>query len=97
MRIRVERSGGFTGITISNEMDSKDLPSTLKDIAKKIMNNQRVSSIPTKSTPIGAADHYSFKITFQDGVNRKVIECNQFDIQDDIKLLLRYVEKNSKK
>ena len=97
MRIRVERSGGFTGITLYNEMDSKDLPSALKDIAKKIMNNQKMSSMPTKSTPVGAADYYIYRISFQDGVNRKVIGCNQYDIQDDIKSLVKYIEKNSKK
>jgi len=96
LRIRVERSGGFTGIPISKEMDSKDLPSELKDTAKKIMNNQNLSSIPTKSIPIGAADHYIYRITFQDGANRKLIECNQYDIQDDIKLLVKYIEKYSK-
>ena len=94
MRIRVERSGGFTGIPIFKEMDSKDLPSALKDIARKIMKNQDVSSIPTRSTPVGAADHYSYLITFQDGANRKVIECNQYNIERDIKLLVTYMEKN---
>ena len=50
-----------------------------------------------KSSPRGAADHYTYKISIQDGTNQNVIECNQYNIQDDLKSLIRYVEKNSKK
>jgi hypothetical protein len=97
MKIKVERSGGLAAISISNEMDTKDLPSGLAATAKNIMRNQKSSSLPMKSTPIGAADHYSYRISFQDGINRRVLECNQYDIQDDVKSLIRYIEKNSKK
>ena len=41
MRIRVERSGGFAGIPISNEMDAKDLPSEQLRTAKKIIEDKR--------------------------------------------------------
>jgi Emfourin len=95
--IKVERSGGFTGIPLSNEVDAKDLPPALVTTAKKIMINTKSSSSPPKSTPRGAADHYTYKISIQDGVNRRVIECNQHTIQDDLKLLIKYVEKNSKR
>ena len=97
MKIKVERSGGLAAISVSNEMDSKDLPSGLAATAKNIMRDEKLSSLPMKSTPIGAADHYSYRISIQDGINRRVIECNQYDIQDDIKSLVKYVEKNSKK
>jgi hypothetical protein len=94
--IRVERSGGLAGIPISNEMDEKDLPSALIRTAKKIIEDKSVSSKSMKSSPKGAADHYSYKISIQDGANQNVIECNQFNIQDDLKSLVNYIEKNSK-
>jgi hypothetical protein len=97
VRIRIERSGGFAGIPISNEMDSKELPSTLINTAKKIIEDKRVSSISYKSSPKGAADHYTYKISIQDGLNRRVVECTQYDITDDLKSLVKYIEKNSKK
>jgi hypothetical protein len=97
MKVKVERSGGLAAISISNEMDTKDLPSGLAATASNIMRNQKLYSIPMKSTPIGAADHYNYRISFQDGVNLRVIECNQYDIQDDLKSLVKYIEKNSKK
>lgn len=97
MRIRVERSGGLAGIPISNEMDEKDLPSALISTAKKIIEDKRLSSLSIKSSPKGAADHYSYKISINDGVQRRIIECTQYDIQDDLKSLIRFIEKNSKK
>jgi hypothetical protein len=97
VRIRVERSGGLAGIPISNEMDEKDLPSALIRTAKKIVENQKPTALPLKSTPRGAADHFTYKISIRDGANQSVIECNQYNIEDDLKSLVRYVEKNSKK
>jgi hypothetical protein len=95
--IKVERSGGLTGIPFLTEIDAKDLPSTLKIRAKKMLVDQKLSALPMKVTPRGAADYYSYKISVQDGVNRRVIECNEYNIQDDLKLLVKYIEKNSKK
>jgi hypothetical protein len=95
VRITVERSGGLAGIPIYNEMDEKDLPSALISTAKKIIEDKRVSSLSYKSSPKGAADHYSYKISIQDGSNRRVVECTQYDITDDLKSLVKYIEKNS--
>jgi hypothetical protein len=97
VKIRVERSGGMAGIPISNEMDEKDLPSALISTAQKIIEDKDVSSLSMKSSPRGAADHYTYKISIQDGADRKIIECNQYNIQDDLKSLVKYIEKNSKK
>jgi emfourin len=97
LRIRVERSGGFAGIPISNEIDSKDLPSALIHTVKKIVEDKRVSSLSMKLPPRGAADHFTYKISIQDGVNLSVVECNQYNIDDDLKSLVKYIETNSTK
>ena len=93
MIIKVERSGGFAGIPVSNEIDAKNLPTALVTKLKKIMKNKNSSTLPIKDTPRGAADHYTYKISIQDGGNLKVIECNQFNIEDDLKSLVKFVEK----
>jgi len=95
--IKVERNGGLAGIRTSTEIDAKDLPSSLITKVRKIMGNAESSSLPLKATPMGAADHYIYKISIQDGIPQRVIECNQYNIQDDLKSLIRYIEKNSKK
>lgn len=95
--VKVQRTGGLAAIPISNEMDAKDLPSALLSTAKKIMMDHNSYSLPMKSTPRGAADHFSYKILVQDGINRTVVECNEYNIHDDIKSLIKYIERNSKK
>ncbi|HEX7178316.1 MAG TPA: protealysin inhibitor emfourin [Nitrososphaeraceae archaeon] len=97
MRIRVERSGGLAGIPISNEIDEKDLPSTLIRTAKKMIEDKKSPSLSMKSSPRGAADHYSYKISILDGTIKRVIECNQFELQDDLRSLIKYVEKHPNK
>ena len=97
MIIKVERFGGLAGIRTSIEMDAKDLPIMLVTKAKKIMKNSNSSLLPLKSRPKGAADDFTYKISVQDGAQKSVIECNQFEIHDDLKLLISYMEKNSKK
>lgn len=96
MKIRIERSGGFAGIPLFNEMDTKELPPSLVHIAEKIIEAKKISSLPMKSRPKGSADHYTYKISIQDGTNLRIIECNQYDIKDDLKSLVKYVERNSK-
>ena len=96
MKIRIERSGGFAGIPLFNEMDTEELPLSLLHVAKKIIETKKISSLPTKSSPKGSADHYTYKISIQDGTKLSVIECNQYDIKDDLKSLVKYVERNSK-
>ena len=71
MIIRVERTGGFAGISESSELHCEDLPSELENTIKKIIRNTKTSSLPLKSTPKGAADHYAYRITVDDGANRE--------------------------
>jgi hypothetical protein len=95
--IKIERYGGLTGIRTCTEMDSKDLPDALVTKAKKIIENPNSFDIALKATPKGAADHYSFKISIQDGGNKSELVCNQYELQDDLKLLIKYIEKSSKR
>jgi hypothetical protein len=93
----VERSGGFGGLPTLNEIDTKDLPSKLVNVAKEIMLAKKSSTLSITKTPKGSGDYYSYKISIQDASNRRSIECNEFNIQDDLKLLIKYIERNSKK
>jgi len=95
--IKVERSGGFAGIPISNQIDSKDLPSTLVLKLNKIMENTEADLLSSVGTPKGASDHFTYKISVKDGASERVIECNQYNLQDDLKSIITYVEGSSKK
>ena len=96
MKIKIERSGGVAGLSITREMDTKELPTSLAIKVKKIIEDTKSSSLPLKVTPKGAADHYNYKISIQEGENEMVMECNQFNLQNDLKSLIKYVEAHSK-
>lgn len=96
MKIKVERSGGFAGIPLSNEVDIKDLPSEIMTTARKL-SNQKSNRFQRKEALKGSADHYNYRISIENGLKRKVIECSEYDIQGELKSLIKYVEKNSDK
>lgn len=95
MKIKIERSGGLTGIVTSNEIDAKNLPTAILKKVHEVLNDNQVN--PMKSIPKGAADHFNYRITFEEGKKNKVIECNQFDLKEDLKDIVKFVEANSKK
>jgi hypothetical protein len=59
--------------------------------------NKKEVSLSIKSSPRGAADHYTYKISIQDEMNERAIEYNQYNIQDDLKSLVKYIDRNSKR
>jgi hypothetical protein len=91
--IKIERSGGLAGLRKTAEIDSKNLPASLVTSAKKLMNEREP---PLQTKPKGA-DYYNYKISIQDGKQHKVIECTQLNIQDELRSLVNYIEKNTKK
>jgi hypothetical protein len=97
MIIKVERSGGLTGIPLTKMIDTKDLPPTLVTTVKKIMVNAKSLLLPLNTRPRGAADDFTYKILIQDGIKESVIECNEYNIHNDLKSLIRYIERNTKK
>jgi hypothetical protein len=96
MKITVQKSGGFSGVSRYSEMYSDDLPSHLKKTLTNLVGKNEGSLGSLKLVPKGAADYYSYKITLDDGSNQRVIECNEYDIQDNLKSLVTYVEKHKK-
>ena len=94
MKIRIERSGGVAGIVISNEMEAESLPSSMKNKIQEILNDREPKSMKM-SIPKGSANHFNYRIMFQDGRNDRIIECNQYNMEDDLKNLVRYIETHS--
>jgi len=92
--IKIERSGGITGILRSNVLNSKDLPITLRSNLKKIIENPKPGSGPLRSPPRGAADYYTYKISIKEGTKEDIMEFNQYNMIDELKALIKYVEKN---
>jgi hypothetical protein len=96
LKIKIERSGGFGGITSSSEMNVDKLTPVLEGTVRKLLDNKG-SGMLKGTRPKGAADYLNYKITLEEGPQNSVIECNQFDMNDDLKSLISYVESRSRK
>ena len=92
MIIKIERSGGITGMPFTTEFNSKELPGLLVNKVEKIIKDAKSSTLPLKRAPTGSADHYIYRISIQDGNDEKMIECDQYGLHDDLKSLIKYAE-----
>src|SRR5919202_5622820 len=120
MKIRLERSGGFAGITSSTSVDTKALdPNDANELQNLIQKSnlfersvnsgqqsksqqsdsrQPSPDIKTKmKMKKGAADYFTYKITIQNGNKEQSMECNDVDMQSDVKGLVDFVTKHGQK
>jgi hypothetical protein len=97
VRIKVERSGGFAGISSSNEIDADKLPTAIGGTVRELLRMRRPRANKDTGRLKGAADYLTYKITIQDGKKNHVIECKEFDMDDSLKSLVGYVQKTSNK
>lgn len=111
MKIHLERSGGFAGLTNSATVDTQALaPKDAKELQNLIQKSklfersgkytQQSDSQQTGRNAItkkGAADYFTYKITIQTGNEEQSMECNDVDIQADVKGLVDFVTKHGQK
>jgi hypothetical protein len=97
VKIKVERSGGIAGLTLSDQIETNQLPPFVAKIVHEIIKNPHTNSLHLKSVPPGSADYTTYKITIEHGTKKRIVECNQFNLRDDLRNLVNYVKRNSKK
>lgn len=95
MKIKIEQSGGFAGIPFSKEIETDKLPPPIENTIKELLDGKR-RRIPKGLRSRGVADYLTYKITIQNGIKDHVVECNEYDMDNNMKSLIRYVKKNSK-
>ena len=93
MIIRIERSGGVAGIPAHNEMEVNELPAELID---KLFVKQNSPPPRIKLPRVGRPDRYTYRISIEEAGDQKIIECDEYDIANDVKSLVKYIEKNSR-
>jgi hypothetical protein len=95
--IRVERSGGFAGISSYAEVKADKLPPSLEGTVRHLLTTSKVPPQNALGRPKGAADHFTYKIMISDGKKDHVINCNEYEMNANLRSLIRYVQENSKK
>jgi hypothetical protein len=97
MKIKIERSGGITGIASCDEFDTDRLPISLKSTVEKLLESRKLPTTIGTARPKGSADFLNYKITIQSRKKNSVVNFNEFDMDKNIKSLIEYVQRNSKK
>lgn len=96
MKIKIETFGGVAGIVTSKEIEAEKFPPSIMNKIRDIFNDKKHCPMKTP-IPKGAADHFNYRITLRDGTGDKTIECNEYNIDNDVKDLVSYVKTYSKK
>ena len=109
MKIHLERSGSFAGMTSSITVDTKALaPNDANELQTLIHKSnlfersaKSAQHAPTPNTKTktkkGAADYFTYKITIQNGDKERSMECNDINMQAEIKGLVDFVTKHAQK
>jgi hypothetical protein len=97
VKIKIEQSGGFAGISSCTDMNADRLPPSLEDAVKDLLNSAKLPQPKGLESPKGAADYLNYKISINDGKEDYIIECNEYEMNTRTKALVRYVQENSKK
>ena len=95
MKIEIERSGGFAGLTKTITVDTEDLPSEMAgNIKKHLADTKSKSSSTVMSKKKRVADSYFYRISGQLGKKKQEIELNESDVDDELKFFIDYVFRN---
>jgi len=94
MKISIQRSGGIAGINRSYIVDTDTLSPDETRKIKKMVQDGRLFELrsPPPTITKGSADYYSYSITLDDNGTEHIVNCNQFNVQKELKLLIDYVE-----
>lgn len=93
MKIQIERSGGFAGISKKITLDTDDLP---ESIAKDLDNCLFCTPVPkstNKSVKNRSADFFSYKISARKGKQSRTIEFNEYERDEKLKSIVDYILK----
>jgi hypothetical protein len=93
MKLEIERSGGFAGLTKTITVDTNDLPRDMATKIEKYIVTKLIkgSSLPMKKKEV--ADSFFYKISGHIGKEQKQLYFNDFDIDKEIRVVLNHLFK----
>jgi hypothetical protein len=91
MIIKIERSGGFAGITKTITVDTEKLP---KDIANRIEKHMTQTKLPSRLSrrmKTSMADCYYYKISTKPTAKKKEIEFGEFEVDKELRATVNFL------
>jgi len=99
MKVTVERSGGFAGITTTFSADDATLTPSEKQQVDKLMESSKINKGTTsnKDDNKGAADYFVYRITVEkDDGNSQTLEVNDMTMDASLRSIIKSIEDKSR-
>jgi hypothetical protein len=92
--IRVERSGGLTGIAKHAEIDTDAISKREAHKIMKMIPEYKFNQTYPKKVAKGAADYFNYSVSIIDDGHEKTLQFDQISIPQKIKEFINYILKN---
>ena len=90
--IYFERAGGFTGIPVKLEIDSRDLPSDEKNDLHKMIAESKFFELEQSNVSSDVRpDHFQYTLIIEGNNKKNTMNLNEQEIPDELHSLLRYL------
>ncbi len=89
--IKIERSGGFAGITKTITLDTEKLPKDIANRIEKHMTQTKLISRLLHRMKTGMADCYYYKISTKATAKKKEIEIGEFEVDKELRATLNFL------
>ena len=96
MKIEIERSGGFSGISKTIRFDTENLPKHIAHNLASHLSKARLSKRLPNIMKSRAADCYRYKISTHMGTKKQEIVFSEFEIDQEFRTTVNYLFKQSK-
>ena len=91
MQITVERSGGFTGVPLTIQVDTATLPTDKAAQLQKLVEAADFFHLPPLPARPAQPDRYEYEITVQEGDRQHQITCGEVTVPAPLKPLLGWL------
>lgn len=89
--IRLERSGGFTGIAVDKTIDSLELKQEETEMLRMMIDHSDFFALPCKEIAKPHPDRFTYKITVETEEKKHTVQFSQTSVPESLKDLIRYL------
>jgi hypothetical protein len=90
MRVEVERSGGFAGLTSRRAVDARELPAELERHARALLEDPAPAA-PSETKPPGGADRFQYRVRVSDEGREAERVGNEGQLRPELSALAAWV------
>jgi hypothetical protein len=99
MRIEVQRSGGFTGVSAKGSVDTAELPPEVAAELEALVSRLNLSELAGRDAPRDqrGADQFQYDVVVEDAKGRHEISLRERDMPPELRQLVTRVLKQSRR